>query len=79
MSSGEISETETETMRYQIITDSRCDFTDKEYASMDVACVPLPLMWDSESHSHFSDENTLKDFYARMRGGLGLFHLGTGR
>lgn len=57
-------------MSYQIITDSCCDFTDSQYEDMNVACVPLSVMWDGESHSHFSSEDALRDFYSRMRGGL---------
>lgn len=57
-------------MHYQIITDSCCDFTGEEYARMAVAMVPLSVMWDGVSHSHFSTEDALKDFYDRMRGGL---------
>lgn len=57
-------------MSYQIITDSCCDFTDGQYRAMDVACVPLTVMWDGESHSHFSTEAALKGFYEQMRRGL---------
>lgn len=57
-------------MRFQIICDSCCDFTREQYASMQVTCVPLTVMWDGESHSHFSDEQSLKAFYNQMRTGL---------
>ncbi|MBO5324375.1 MAG: DegV family protein [Oscillospiraceae bacterium] len=57
-------------MSYQIITDSCCDFTDREYEALRVTAVPLSVMWDGENHSHFSDEKALKDFYERMRQGL---------
>lgn len=57
-------------MKFQIITDSCCDFTAAEYAAMDVTCVPLTVMWDGESHSHFSDEKILKEFYNQMRRGM---------
>lgn len=57
-------------MNYQIITDSCCDFTDEQYRSMDVACVPLTVMWDNRPHTHFSSTPALKDFYNRMRSGL---------
>lgn len=57
-------------MDFQIITDSCCDFTDTQYAAMKVACVPLTVMWDGESHTHFSSPAALKDFYAQMRRGL---------
>ena len=57
-------------MNFQIITDSCCDFTDCQYASMDVTCVPLSVMWDGACHSHFSSEDALKAFYTQMRRGL---------
>lgn len=57
-------------MSYQIITDSCCDFTEAQYKKLDVTCVPLTVMWDGVSHSHFSTEEALKDFYDRMRFGL---------
>ena len=57
-------------MDFQIITDSCCDFTDEEYARLGVACVPLTVMWEGRSYSHFGDAEALKDFYDRMRRGL---------
>lgn len=57
-------------MSYAIITDSCCDFTTAQYAEMDVTCVPLSVMWDGKSHTHFSDEMALKNFYDQMRQGL---------
>lgn len=57
-------------MDYQIITDSCCDFTEEEYRSLGVTAVSLEVMWDGISHSHFSTEAELKDFYEQMRGGL---------
>lgn len=57
-------------MPYQIITDSCCDLTGEEYTRLDVTMVPLSVMWDGVSHSHFSTEDALEDFYNRMRGGL---------
>lgn len=57
-------------MSYQIITDSCCDFTQREYKTMNVVCVPLTMMWNGEIHSHFSSEQALKDFYQQMREGL---------
>lgn len=57
-------------MSYQIITDSCCDFTDREYAQMNVTYVPLTVMWNGESHDHFSSTEALKDFYTQMWGGL---------
>lgn len=57
-------------MSYQIITDSCCDFTDSQYRDMNVACVPLYVIWDGKCHAHFSTEPALKDFYDRVRHGL---------
>lgn len=57
-------------MDYQIITDSCCNFTDTQYKAMQVSCVPLSVMWDGESHSHFSSEAALKAFYGQLRQGL---------
>ena len=52
---------------FQIITDSCCDFTDDQYKAMNVACVPLSVMWDEICHDHFSNEIRLKEFYQLMR------------
>ena len=57
-------------MKYQIITDSCCDFTDAEYKAMNVACVPLSVIWEGSAHTHFSCESALHSFYNRMREGL---------
>lgn len=57
-------------MSYQIITDSCCDFTDDEYRRLGVTYAPLSVMWDGESHSHFSTKEALEDFYGKMRRGL---------
>ena len=57
-------------MDYQIVTDSCCDYTDEQYAGLGVTCVPLTVIWDGTSHSHFSTEAALRDFYNGMRGGL---------
>lgn len=57
-------------MAFQIVTDSCCDFTDAEYKAMNVACVPLSVMWDGQCHNHFSNESELKAFYQQMRNGL---------
>lgn len=57
-------------MIFHILTDSCCDFTDEQYRQLGVDCVPLNVMWDGSAHSHFSDEDGLRDFYNRMRQGL---------
>ena len=46
-------------MNFQIVTDSCCDFTDAEYKAMNVACVPLSVMWDGQCHDHFSNESAI--------------------
>ena len=57
-------------MSYQIITDSCCDFTADQYRQMDAVSVPLSVMWDGQAHSHFSDNEALRNFYEQMREGL---------
>lgn len=57
-------------MSYQIITDSCCDFTAEQYIQMNAVSVPLSVMWDGQQHRHFSDNESLRDFYNRMRDGL---------
>lgn len=57
-------------MPYEIITDSCCDFTEEQYAAMNVTSVPLSVVWKGECRSHFSGEDALQDFYRQMRGGL---------
>lgn len=57
-------------MHFHILTDSCCDFTDDRYRNLAVDCVPLSVIWDGSAHSHFSDEEALRDFYDRMRRGL---------
>ena len=61
---------ECETMSYQIITDSCCDFTEQQYRRWDVSCVPLTLMYHGESHSNFSDPAEVKAFYDLLRQGV---------
>ena len=56
--------------KFQIVTDSCCDFTEVEYNAMRVASVPLSVMWDGQCHNHFSNESELKNFYQQMRNGL---------
>jgi len=56
-------------MNYQIITDSCCDFTDEQYKALEIAYVPLTVMWDGSTHTHFSSESALQDFYGGMRSG----------
>ena len=55
---------------YKIITDSCCDFTDEQYRQLDVACAPLSVVYNGESHDNFSDEVSVKAFYDELRGGV---------
>ena len=57
---------------FQIITDSCCDFTDAQYADMNVTRVPLSVHWDGVCRDHFSDEAALRQFYEEMRRGVRL-------
>lgn len=57
-------------MKFEIITDSCCDFTEAQYANMGVTSVPLSVEWDHICHDHFSDEAGLRDFYRQMRNGV---------
>ena len=57
-------------MSYKIITDSCCDFTDKQYADLGVAYAPLAVMYKGESHSNFSEAADVKAFYDELRSGV---------
>ena len=57
-------------MNYQIITDSCCDFTEELYRSQNVACVPLTVTYNGETHSNFSEEADVKAFYDVLRTGV---------
>ena len=57
-------------MSYKIITDSCCDFTQQQYAQLDVSCVPLSVVYKGESHSNFSDPAAVKAFYDELRAGV---------
>ena len=57
-------------MSYKIITDSCCDFTEEHYQSLNVACVPLSVMWNGEVHNNFSDPAAVKAFYDELRNGI---------
>ena len=61
---------ERDTMSYQIITDSCCDFTEDVYTAMNVVSVPLSVMWGGRIHGHFSNQEALQAFYRQMRSGL---------
>ena len=55
---------------YQIITDSCCDFTEQQYQTNQVLCVPLTVMYNGEAHSNFSDAESVKAFYDILRTGV---------
>lgn len=55
---------------YQIITDSCCDFTQQQYETNNVLCVPLTVLYNGESHDNFSDEKSVKSFYDTLRTGI---------
>ena len=57
-------------MSYKILTDSCCDFTERMYQELDVACAPLMVTYKGESHSNFSDEAAVKAFYDELRAGV---------
>ena len=57
-------------MGYQIITDSGCDFTQQMYIQWNVHCVGLTVTYNGESHSNFSDDAAIKDFYDQLRSGV---------
>ena len=40
-------------MSFQIITDSCCDLTQAQYEAWNVACVPLTVTYNGESHQNF--------------------------
>ena len=55
---------------YQIISDSCCDFTARQYADNDVLCVPLSVIYNGQAHDNFSDEQSVKAFYDTLRTGV---------
>ena len=57
-------------MSYRIITDSCSDFTQQQYESMNVTCVPLSVVYKGESHSNFSAPAEVKAFYDELRAGV---------
>ena len=57
-------------MSYQIITDSCCDFTQQQYETWNVACVPLTVLYNGQSHNNFNDPAAVKAFYDELRGGV---------
>ena len=56
-------------MSYQIITDSCCDFTKQQYADLNLAYVPLTLLYKGAEHPSFTEAHELHAFYDGIRGG----------
>ena len=57
-------------MSFQIITDSCCDLNQEQYNAWNVACVPLTVTYNGESHKNFSDPAAVKAFYDELRTGV---------
>ena len=57
-------------MSFKIITDSCCDLTQQQYEAWNVACVPLTVTYNGESHRNFSDPAAVKTFYDELRNGV---------
>ena len=55
---------------YQIISDSCCDFTARQYTENNVLCVPLSVIYNGQAHDNFSDEESVKAFYDTLRTGV---------
>ena len=56
-------------MSFQIITDSCCDLVLEQYRTWNVACVPLTVTYNGESHKNFSEPAAVKAFYDELRNG----------
>ena len=56
-------------MSYQIITDSCCDFTKEQYASLGLTYVPLTLLYKGQEHPGFTEAHELHAFYEGIRSG----------
>lgn len=54
---------------YQIVTDSCCDFTKKQYADLGLCYVPLTLLYKGEEHESFTEDKELHAFYDGIRQG----------
>ena len=57
-------------MSFHIITDSCCDLTQEQYNAWNVACVPLTVTYNGESHKNFSDPTAVKAFYGELRNSI---------
>ena len=56
-------------MKYQIITDSCCDFTDQQYNDLSVTYAPLSVLFQGQARDNMNDPAELKKFYDGIRGG----------
>ena len=54
---------------FQIITDSCSDFTEQMYREFSVRSAPLSVLYKGVLHENFSDDASLQDLYAGIRGG----------
>ncbi len=54
---------------YQIITDSCCDFTKKQYSDLGLRYVPLTLLYKGAEHESFTEAEELHAFYNGIREG----------
>ncbi|MBQ3193267.1 MAG: DegV family protein [Oscillospiraceae bacterium] len=57
-------------MRYQILTDSCCDFTAAQYEENNVGHASLTVTYNGESHTNFSEPAAVKAFYDQLRSGV---------
>lgn len=56
-------------MKYQIITDSCCDFTDQQYHDLGVTYAPLTVLFQGQARDNMNDPVELHHFYDGIRGG----------
>ena len=56
-------------MKYQIITDSCCDFTEQQYQNLGVSYAPLSVLFQGQARDNMNDPAALKDFYNGIRAG----------
>lgn len=56
-------------MKYQIITDSCCDFTDQQYHDLGVTYAPLTVLFQGQARDNMNDPEELHRFYDGIRGG----------
>ena len=54
---------------FQIITDSCSDFNEQMYREFNVGSAPLSVLYKGVLHENFSDDASLQDLYAGIRGG----------